>query len=399
MGVGSEVGGDVGQRRLLVEVVANHLRHVAVHGLVVGDSRADGIGQGHPPLPVDLEQPRHAQHGVGAEGGGVQEVVVYPSVDHVDLLPSLGRPHPHAAVLDVEVASLHELDTHLLGEEGVLEVRAVVLAGGEHDDGRLLQVARREAAQGLEKGGGVMLDRPHTAPLEEAGKGPRHDHAVGQHVADPARRAQVVLQHHVPAVLAADDVDAAHVRVHVVGQLDAVDLAAEVGIAQHESSRYDAVVEDPRLVVDVAQEEIEGAHPLDQSRLEPGPLVGGDHPRAEIQGKRPLRARFVAVHGEGDALVAKGQVGEGAAAAELDGRERPDALDDVGIVQAGRAVGLEDLVEEALGVVVAEHRPSSAGLAPLRRHRCQRERASRLSGAPVSRVWIHSLWSRAPIRR
>jgi hypothetical protein len=281
----------------------------------------------------------------------------------------------------------------------VLEVRAVVLAGGEHDDGRLLQIARREAAQHLEEGRGVVLDRAHAAPLEEAGEGARHDHAVGQHVADPARRAQVVLQHRVPAVLAADDVDAAHVRVDVVGQLDAVDLTAEVRIREHEPPRDHAIVEDPRLVVDVAQEEVEGTHALDQSRLESGPLVGGDHPRAEIEGKGPLRARFVAVDGEGDALVAKGQVGEGAAAAELDGRERPDALDDVGIVQAGGAIGLEDLVEEALGVVVAEHRPSSAGLAPLRRHRCQRVRASRLSGAPVSRVWIHSLWSRAPIRR
>src|SRR6266545_3771400 len=79
-----------------------------------------------------------------------------------------------------------------------------------------------------------------------------------------------------------------------------------------------------------------------------GPVAGSPSGREEIEGKGALGARFVAVDRERDALVAERQVRQGAPAAELDGRERLDALDDVGVVRAGRAVGLEHFVEEAL---------------------------------------------------
>ncbi len=381
-----------------MEVVADHRRHVAVRGLVVGHPRADGIGQRDPSLAVHLEEAGHAQRRVGPEHRGVEEVVVDAPVDDIDLLAALRRSHPHAPVLDVEVSPLDELDAHLLREEGVLEVGAVVQPRRQHDDGGLLEIARGEAPQHLEERGGVVLDRAHSPPLEEPGKGARHDHPVGQHVADPARRAQVVLEHHVAAVVPADDVDAADVRVHVVGQLDAVDFAAERGIGQHELPRDHAVVEDLRLVVDVAQEKVERADALNQPRLDERPLVRGNHAREEVEGEGALGAGLVAVDRERDALVPEGQVRERPAPPELDRGHRPDPFRDVGVVRAGCAVGLEHLVEEALRVVVAEHGPPSAAGLARSRHGAQRVRASRLSGAPLSRVRTHSEWSRAPIR-
>lgn len=179
-------------------------------------------------------------------------------------------------------------------------------------------------------------------------------------------------------------------RVCVVRQLDAVDLAPEGRIPQHERTRDRAIGKDLGLVVDVSQEEVKGADPLDQPRFDQRPLHRRDHAREEIEGKGALGARFVAVDGERDALVAEREVGERAAAAELDRGQRLDAVDDVGVVRARRAVRLEHLVEEAHRVVVAEHGPSSAAvLARPRRHRTQRDRASRVSGAPLSRMMIH----------
>src|SRR5208337_1179929 len=43
-GVAQQVSLDDGENRLLGEIVANHRRRVRVNGLVVGDSRADAVG-------------------------------------------------------------------------------------------------------------------------------------------------------------------------------------------------------------------------------------------------------------------------------------------------------------------------------------------------------------------
>src|SRR4029434_159227 len=96
--------------------------HLAIHSLVVGHPGANGIGEGHPTLAIDLEKPGYSEHRIGTEHRGVEKVVVDPPIDHVHLLAALGSPHPDAAVLHIEVPALAELDAHLLGEEGVLGV-------------------------------------------------------------------------------------------------------------------------------------------------------------------------------------------------------------------------------------------------------------------------------------
>src|SRR5262249_56187183 len=98
---------------------------------------------------------------------------------------------------------------------------------------------------------------------------------------------------------------------------DAVHLAAEGGIAEDEPPGDDTVVEDLGLVVDVAQEEVEGADTLDQPRIDGRPLVCGNDAGEEIEGKGPLGAGLVTVNGEGHPLVAEGQVGQRAPTAEL----------------------------------------------------------------------------------
>ena len=58
-------------------------------------------------------------------------------------LQALRGLHLQRAVDDHEVLALDQLDAHLVGEERVLEVGAVVDAGRQHDDGRLAVEARR----------------------------------------------------------------------------------------------------------------------------------------------------------------------------------------------------------------------------------------------------------------
>ncbi len=62
----------------------------------------------------------------------VEEVVVDAAVDHVDPPRALRRAHEDEVVLDEQVLPLDQLDAHLLRQEGVLEVGAVVHAGRQH---------------------------------------------------------------------------------------------------------------------------------------------------------------------------------------------------------------------------------------------------------------------------
>ena len=54
---------------------------------------------------------------------------------------------------------------------------------------------------------------------------------------------------------------------------DAAHLAAEVAAAVDELARHDAFREDAPLVVDVAQEQVDGGEPLRQPALERVPLA------------------------------------------------------------------------------------------------------------------------------
>src|SRR5207253_1528616 len=93
----------------------------------VGDADVAGAGR--------VEDAGTAEHRLGPEVEGVEEVVVDPPVDDVNPVLALRAAHVDPVVAAHQVATLHQLDAHLAGEEGVLEVGRVVDAGGEHDHG------------------------------------------------------------------------------------------------------------------------------------------------------------------------------------------------------------------------------------------------------------------------
>jgi len=115
----------------LAEVETNHVGDVGVDGFVIGDAGADGIGDGDAAAAVGGEESRDAEHGVGAKHQGIEEVVVDAAVDHIDALRALGGAHEYCFVSDEEILPFHQLDTHLLSQECVFEIRAIVGACGQ----------------------------------------------------------------------------------------------------------------------------------------------------------------------------------------------------------------------------------------------------------------------------
>ena len=81
----------------------------------------------------------------------VEKLVVDPSVEDIDALLPARRAHVHDVVAADEVATLDELDSHLPGEERVLEVGGVVDTRREQHHARVVDATRSCRAQGLQQ--------------------------------------------------------------------------------------------------------------------------------------------------------------------------------------------------------------------------------------------------------
>ena len=146
--------------------------------------------------------------------------------------------------------------------------------GRQHDDRRIGLAGRRQRPQRGEQRLAVVRDRPHVVAVEQVREDALGHLAIGEHVGDAARHAQVVLEDDEAAVLEADQVGAGNRDVDVAMDAHAAHLAAVVAAAVDELARHDAFGEDAPLVVDVAQEQVDRGQPLGQAALERGPLAG-----------------------------------------------------------------------------------------------------------------------------
>ncbi len=305
------------------------------------------VGQRHVALAVHVDQPRHAEEAAAAEGERIEEVVVDPAVDHVDLLLAVRAAHEDVVALDEEVAPLDERHAHLAGQERVLEVGRVVDARAQHDHHRALARPRRGVDQAVEEQARVVLDRPHRVRGEELREHAVQERAVLEDVGDAARAAAVVLEDDVRAVLAADEVGADDVGEDLPRRHHAEQLALVLLAREDELRRDDAVGETALVVVHVLEEQVERGDPLDEAVLDRLPLGGGDDARHEVEREDALEPLFFAVHGEGDALVQEREPLQALAALDVLSRERLEDGDERRVVRPGAALGFEQLVVAA----------------------------------------------------
>ena len=145
---------------------------------------------------------------------GVEPFVVDAPVDHVDALFAAGREHVEHVVATHEVAALDELDAHLAREERVLEVRGVVHAWRQQHDARIVDTARRGCDQRLQEPRRIVGDRLHAVRGEQLGEHVGHRPPVLDHVGDPRRDPDVVLEHAHLSRRIAHEVDAGHMHAH-----------------------------------------------------------------------------------------------------------------------------------------------------------------------------------------
>ena len=255
------------------------------------------------------QQAWHAEHRLLVEDQGIEKVVIEPPVDDVNPLRPLRGAHENGFVLDEEVSPLDELDSHLLRQEGVFEVGAVVGARRQQDNRRVGHALWRHGAQILEQHVRVMLHRRDHVPREQLGKEPHHHLAIFDHVRHARRHSQVVVHDVGLTRPSADDVHPGDMGINAGRHVHPHHLAAELRVVEHLLGGNSSGAKDLLLVIDVVQKGIERLHALPQSCLQRRPLGRRDDARDDVEGYQPLGAGLLAVHREGDTDAVEGRVG------------------------------------------------------------------------------------------
>jgi hypothetical protein len=170
----------------------------------------------------------------------------------------------------------------------VFEVRGVVHTRREHDDSGLFASARRAGSKCLQQVAGVFGDRPDPMTGEQLRKDMGHRSAVLDHIGDPGRSTKVVLEDAVAAVLIANQIDAGDVDADAVRRIDPTGISMEVGRRQDEPAGQDAVRQHLRRTIDIGEERLQRANPLDDTRLDELPFQRRDDTRYQVERKRAL---------------------------------------------------------------------------------------------------------------
>ena len=180
---------------------------------------------------------------------------------------------------------------------------------------------------------------------EQIRKQPHHDFAVFQHVGNAGWRAGIVFQHVKVLRIDADDVDAGDVDIDVVRHVLAVHLGTEYRILEDQIVRDDIGAQDVAAVIDVAQEQVERAHPLLQAPVQKAPLLRRHDARDHVKGDQPFLGFGVAINRKGDADPAKQQLGLLAAIFESIRRRLLEPAGEFAIGRAEVAAGAVHFIE------------------------------------------------------
>ena len=124
-----------------------------------------------------------------------------------------------------------EFGAHLVGEERVLVIGAIVLAGCEDgDNGIVVEVGGRDGNEGFQQALGIGIDRSDAVFGEQLWEELHHGFAIFQHVGDAGGCARVVLEDIEFILAGADNVDADDVAVDPQRGRDAHHLGHEGGV-------------------------------------------------------------------------------------------------------------------------------------------------------------------------
>ena len=138
----AQEGRHILQNGVFPQVVFDDLGHISVDRLVIGDARSRSIGQCHATRPDNFHQVINAQTGIGTETFGIDEVIIDSTINHIHPLEPLCGVHVDVTVIDDQVSTLYQFDSHLLSQEGVFKVSRIINARRQHNRCRMTDTFR-----------------------------------------------------------------------------------------------------------------------------------------------------------------------------------------------------------------------------------------------------------------
>ena len=165
-----------------------------------------------------------------------------------------------------------------------------------------------------------MIDRGDTVIAEERGENLLQDFPVRQHVRYAAGHAEVVFEHGKTAVGQTHKIGAADADVDSAGNRESAHFTTEVTATVHQFARDNTIHQDPSVVIDVFEEEVERGDALGEAVLDLAPFLVRNYPWQQIIGEYALGALVVAIDREGDALMQEREVCRLLALAKFFGR-------------------------------------------------------------------------------
>ncbi len=171
------------QHQVGSQQVARDGRKKPVHRMRFQERGPDRVGHQHLTGPHRLQQPRHAQRGVGPKLQRIAPRVVQPAQHAVHALQSVQRTQIQALVAHRQVVALDQWNSQVASQIGLLEVGLVVGARSQqHGARRLVRLARRQPVQCLEQAPEARCQPLHVHRSEAVGEQSRHQDPVLQRI-------------------------------------------------------------------------------------------------------------------------------------------------------------------------------------------------------------------------
>ena len=149
------------QNRVFVQVILDHLRHIGVDRLVVGQARPKCVRHGTIAGAVGIEKPRAAQRRIRAKDQRIAEVIIHATINYIHALQPVGGAHINDIVVRYQVAALYKINPHLPRKISMLKVSRVKDTRRQQNDIRLWTAFGRQRAQRRQQQLRIMLDGPH----------------------------------------------------------------------------------------------------------------------------------------------------------------------------------------------------------------------------------------------
>ncbi len=297
--------GDRRQLNFLAEQVPAKTGHEGQEGGAFDHATAQRVDDGDASGSRGFDETRHTEEGIAAEFKRIAKCVGDPAQNDIHPPQALQRLHENLAIAHGEVVAFHESEAKQAGNVGVLEVSLVTRAGSKQNDGRVFYPLGRKSPEVLAAQADSLGKRPGANRLDSLRQHAGNHRAVLEHEANSAGHLCPVGQHPPTSVGRAPKIDRVSMKIGAVGRFDGLAGAQVAGIGVKQRSGNEPVAHEALHAMQVVQNEIQQVRALDEAGFEPGPFIGGDDERKQIQTPRLIDGATVLHDEAGNAVFAQ----------------------------------------------------------------------------------------------